>query len=232
MSAPRLELKVVAARKAAERYLASVAPYLTGDPHDPGDGYLVSTLYYDKRDLAGYRAKLDGLPRRTRVRLRQYGHEPGAFVEIRERIGPLVAKSRAPVELGALLARWRGLAPPLPLAGDAPDAAVRERADVLVRYGLQRATIVTHYRRRAWVGRWDPQVRITLDTRLTASPPPERDDLWTPSTREILPPTHGVLEIKGPSLPCWAASALAAAGLEPQRYSKFVQGVNVLGGRR
>ena len=107
----RYELKYRLTKARSERLIAAVREILTPDEHnDAASGsavpYHVRSLYFDNARLDGYRGKLAGLGIRAKLRLRTYGFDsPGAYLELKRKRGPLIAKSRITLPRDA---PWRG----------------------------------------------------------------------------------------------------------------------------
>lgn len=100
------EIKFLLPDSAANEILARVRSRLAADPYaDPafGDGYRISSLYFDTADLSVYHRV--GSFGRRKFRLRRYGSEPRVFLERKSKSQGLVRKRRTAVpesELGRL----------------------------------------------------------------------------------------------------------------------------------
>ena len=120
----------------------------------------VNNIYFDTPSLGNYRANVDGLARRLKVRIRWYGNSFGEVsqpkLEIKERIGQLGTKHIAPLK--AFDVR------PGMTADELYDRL--EKTDVLAEFTAYlrsvRAVLLNHYTRRYWMSR-DGRFRVTLD---------------------------------------------------------------------
>ncbi|MBM4356243.1 MAG: VTC domain-containing protein [Deltaproteobacteria bacterium] len=110
----RYELKYLIHASEYRRLVRDLEPFMTPDPHGDVDGfYRVTSLYYDSPDYQCYRAKIDGLLFRRKLRLRIY---PGTnilqvkkgFVEIKQRMNRTVQKRRVILPLSQAKALCHG----------------------------------------------------------------------------------------------------------------------------
>ncbi len=219
MLSERRELKFVASRPRAGRFLQAIAPFCVEDDHDPGHrGYPVSSLYYDSPALSFAHDKAESVGVRRKVRLRFYSRgatDPTAYLEIKEKLSGVIRKKRVPVARPTNHWDVRHLC-----GGD--DPVSREVAALAVRYRLRASSWVL-YQRRVWVGRFQgPRVRITADLDLRA----QRPQLWPAEGRRFLSPLLLVLEVKvDGDLPRWLHEALTAHELKQAKYSKYTNGL-------
>lgn len=170
----RFEFKYVldGARRAAVE--AELRLYVDLDPHVrhlPEQVYFVRSLYFDDAALTAYHQKLDGRLARAKFRVRTYGREPGAaprFLESKGRHDQQVFKHRAPIAAAAdPLAGGDALVADL-LEHTAPGRVRDEFACQVFRRKLRPIALVD-YMRRPYVGRSDPDFRLTFDSDLAAT---------------------------------------------------------------
>lgn len=142
--------------------------YAHPDAHGMDGSYRVTSLYFDTTDELFYLQTLDNLPFRQKLRLRIYGkYSPGdlSFLEIKQRHHGLVHKRRLPLPLDlAYAGAVPGADEPLDLRGT--NLQIFREASFLVNYFTLRPKIVVSYRRQAYVGRDDSELRITFDSDL------------------------------------------------------------------
>jgi len=237
---PRFELKFLIPVGVKEQLLNQIKFALLPDSHgDDRGGYLISSLYYDTRDLEAYWEKLDGVLQRQKFRLRYYGGSEGglgaAFFEIKHRYNSCVSKERLrlPSELAEGLLSHEAELEALGGAVEQPTLAQSAMLSRLLRFHHRRQLVpalIVAYRREAWVGKDDPSLRVTFDHLITCHP---SDDYLSPGTRVGVPtldPRRLVLEIKfDQSLPRWLQQRLVLEELRPIRYSKYVESALAFG---
>ncbi|MBN1772730.1 MAG: polyphosphate polymerase domain-containing protein [Deltaproteobacteria bacterium] len=224
----RYELKYVLHVRQVAPLVRDLLHFMAPDEHADDDGaYRVTSLYYDSPDLHFYRAKLDGLRYRRKLRVRVYPGARGvdesspAFVEIKQRMNQTVQKRRIVLPLGTALEHCAGHIDGA-AGGDAADVAAGSEIQYMVRALRLRPTCVVTYRRRAFVGsRYERGMRVTFDTLVSGRTTVL--DLTAPARcRPILPETAVVMEIKvDDRVPDWATSLVARHECVLQRVSKY-----------
>ena len=229
----RFELKYIIDGSVRDHLVDEVGARLWPDSEGDAIGsYVVASQYFDTPDLKFFRAKIDGLRYRRKVRIRQYGmppstSDPTVMVEIKQRIGRTTQKRRLALPLGAAHALCTGGGVPS-FVGDG-DRAVAEEVDYLARsLGLE-PVCVTVYRRRAFLGGvCEPGLRITFDEELTCTPPAWHILEGTPRLR-VLSPDSVILEVKAnDKVPDWVVNLLARHSCPVRRFSKYCNAVRVL----
>ena len=223
----RYELKYVLQKPAAERFVADLEGYCRPDPHsDPERGYPVYSLYWDSPDLDFFWEKIDGQKYRRKLRLRRYADGEFAFVEIKQRIDRTVQKRRVrlAIEEAARVFGPAGLDPESEYGSAAP---VGPEALFLCRTFDLRPTMAVLYRRRAWFGNYDAELRITLDGRVQYDP--RALDIREPfeTGKYALDPASCVLEIKfNDRVPVWLTRLVARHDLPVVRFSKYCAAID------
>ncbi len=231
----RFELKYVVRSDRRDALVRELAERMGPDAHgDAAGAYRVTSLYYDSPDLAGYRAKIDGIKFRRKVRVRTYGRyltDPRApvAVEIKQRINRTVQKRRVSLPLDdawALLAREREIR----LPSEDEQSIVGEL--VFLADTLQlRPTCVISYLREAWVGsRHEPGLRVTFDGDLVVRAPEHGLGPGAPE-RRFAPADTMILEVKvDEAVPLWVTRMLARHDCSLRRVSKYCAGLARLRG--
>ncbi len=225
----RFELKYVVPSSTRDAIIDELGAHVTPDPEGGPRGiYAVTSLYYDSPDLSCFRAKLDGIRYRRKLRIRRYGDvadsSPRVMVEIKQRIGRTIQKRRLAARLhdayrlcaGGREMRWR----------DPGDAAVAGEVEFLVRSLLLQPTCVIGYTRQSFMGmRYEPGLRITLDQCLWSSVP-SGGLLGEARRHAFLPPNLFIMEVKANNaVPLWVAHLLARHRCSLSRYSKYCAGL-------
>jgi hypothetical protein len=93
------EIKFVVDLEKAERIREAAKSYLSIDPHaesEIGDGYRVSSLYFDTSELDVLHR--NGIWQRSKFRLRRYGSSPIVFAERKTKRRGLVTKRRCELQ--------------------------------------------------------------------------------------------------------------------------------------
>lgn len=226
----RFELKYLITMKQAERFKADLRTFLVPDDHGINQGrYSLTSLYYDSPDLRCYWEKEHGIKFRRKLRMRLYDNgqvitgETPVFVEIKQRVDRVTQKRRALLSYreALLLCNDRQI----PNHDPADEAVIEEIDAFLWQYNL-RPTSIVRYDRQAFMGSdYDPGLRVTFDTMLTAQAHPlhlHETHLSLP----ILPGNYVVMEIKvNDRIPTWLVSLIGAHNLQMTRVSKYCRSI-------
>ena len=231
----RFELKYQVTAPIADALTKEILENMSPDPEgDPSGRYAVTSLYYDTRDLAFYRAKMEGIKFRRKLRIRRYGPlavppDAPVAIEIKQRINRTTQKRRVAMPLADAMALCSGETIAVP--EDPSDAATVSEIEFLVRSLALNPVCTIGYQRQAFRGSsYDPGLRITFDRSIWVRDPSY--GLLDDGPRHVfLPPALAILEVKAnDAVPLWTARMLARHGVEVDRYSKYCQGVRVLRG--
>jgi SPX domain protein involved in polyphosphate accumulation len=223
----RYELKYLLDRPRAQAFLADIEGYCRPDPHaDQERGYSVYSLYWDSPELDCFWEKIDGQKYRRKLRLRRYTDGEHAFLEIKQRIDRTVQKrrTRLPLELAARVFTSKGVDPQAEYEITDP---VGQEALFLAHSLDQRPTVAVLYRRLAYFGNFDAELRITLDSRVQYDA--HAHDIREPfeTGKYVLDPQLSVLEIKfNDRVPIWLTKLVARHQLPVVRYSKYCAAVD------
>lgn len=232
----RWELKYMIPASKRDALLPVITAHMGVDKEGGETGtYLVNSLYWDTIDRQCYRAKLDGVNFRRKLRIRRYGvldtaENPAVMVEIKQRINRTTQKRRLHTPLKIAMALCEGT---LPENFDHPyDRTVAEEVMFLAGAQQLNPACVIAYERQAFVGSiYEPGLRITFDRDLTVGlASGGLGPLVEP--RRFLPPDWVILEVKSNDVvPIWVSRLLAAEGCILGRFSKYCSGVAQLLGR-
>lgn len=225
----RYEIKYLTRVTAIPELVRSLGGYVEPDPHsDPERGYGIYSVYWDSPDWALFWEKVEGLKDRRKLRLRRYVGSPDAYVEVKARADRTLAKRR----LRWPAAQVREVFAPL-AAGEAPEAAweaadpvYREAAAFILRNRLAPRMAIL-YRRRAWFGVFEPNLRLTFDTRIHYRA--TGFDLVDPfdTGKYVLDPRVAVMEVKFTGrVPLWLTRFVARHSLPMVRMSKYCSAVD------
>ncbi len=222
----RHECKYLIPEALAVQIRAYAQPYVEPDPYaagSPDSSYDITSLYLDSPDLRLFHETEDGLLNRIKLRIRSYSEEPGSpvFLEIKRRFNSLVLKGRARidrVDMDSILSG--GISEALSIDND-QRACYDEFLGWMARW-LAQPVIWVRYRREAYVGIYNRDIRITMDRALVCSPPGNAPGLvpvssWLPVESRMV-----VLEVKfDESFPVWVARLIQRFRLQRRSYSKY-----------
>jgi SPX domain protein involved in polyphosphate accumulation len=194
--------------------------------------YPVRSLYYDTADLRFYHEKKDGVKVRRKLRVRNYGDDL-YFLEIKRKINKKVVKERVSLPRSEVSGALDGVDPAVVMLGR-PDGDLQtlERFRFNMRSLGLIPTVLIAYRRRAWVGRLEPHLRITLDSDLRCHTQPVQDAIF--EEIELRPfEERCVLELKFDGRPPrWLMDLMSELQLKRESYSKYCEGIDSCPDRR
>jgi hypothetical protein len=222
----RFEFKYVVPERTAREFAAGLEGYAHADPHSGPGGYPVHSVYWDSPELTFFWEKLDGEKYRRKLRFRRYEGSDDVFIEIKQRIDRTVQKRRVlwPVERARALFDVGHIDPVL--ESEVDERVVME-ALFLCRYHDLAPKMAVAYRREAFFGTFETDLRITFDRRIQYDP--HALDLREPfkTGKYMLDPDRVVIEIKfNHRVPLWLTKLVQKNGLELQRLSKYCSAVD------
>lgn len=229
----RFELKYRIPASVAAGLESALRHNMIPDPEGgPTGSYAITSLYYDTTGLDFYRAKMEGLKYRRKLRIRRYGalSDPPVHpvvVEIKQRINRTTQKRRVPMMLDQALALCAG--EDVPPFSDPADESAASEVEYLARSLSLHPVCAVGYQRLAFMGSmYDPGLRITFDRAIWVRDP--SFVLGDAGPRHVfLPPAEVILEVKAnDAVPLWTSRLLALHGCEISRYSKYCEGVRFL----
>lgn len=180
---------------------------------------LVCNIYYDTENHLLIRRSMEKPLYKEKLRVRSYGvatEGSEVFVELKKKFNGVVYKRRACMPLSEARLFLQSGALPCPA-----NQILKELHYTLGFYKTLAPSLYLSYRRTAYRGKENPDLRITLDSRilyrnhtLSLSLPPYS----TP----LLPEGHSVMEVKSPgSLPLWLTRLLSGGQIYKQPFSKY-----------
>ena len=187
--------------------------------------YYLASLYFDTADYQAYWDKQYGLKISTKYRLRAYQStaiaSPPVFWEIKRKNGEFFHKDRFPVTWAKTKHWLRGQ---LSLS-QLPSAAVNFYQAVIAKQ--LKPSLLVSYRREPWLDPHYPDLRLTFDYQIQASP---ATDLFYPYRLADVYPNSYILEIKfsGP-VPGYIAEMCRVANLYRAPLSKYCRGLEACG---
>lgn len=211
----RYEIKFLLSKAQRDAVLAAIAPYVIPDRYGVTD---ICNLYYDTENDRMIRRSLERPVYKEKLRLRSYGiagEGSGIFVELKKKYNGVVYKRRLCLPEEAAK-RWLA-------GGTAPEDSQIAREICYLRdfYGDLRPKMYISYRRRAYFGKEDKDLRITFDgdivcrqDRLTLLSPPEG--------LPVLDPDLVLMEVKTPrAIPLWLTEVLSKEKIYKTSFSKY-----------
>lgn len=211
----RIEKKFMMTKAQYEAFMAMTAQELVIDEY----GYhTICNIYYDTEhdDLIG--RSIEKPLYKEKLRLRSYG-VPGSddtvFLEIKKKFQGIVYKRRVALSLEEAKAYLEhGIIPE-------KDGQIMHEIDYFIRFYHPMPKKFIAYDRVAMYGVRDPQLRLTIDSRIRS-----RDDALSleqgSSGRLILPEDHYLMEIKVPrAIPMWLVHTLEKLAIYPVSFSKY-----------
>lgn len=234
--ANRHECKFVVPEAVAARVLQRVGPFVVPDPHAavrPDHTYPIASLYLDTPDDGLRHETLDGRSERYKLRVRCYGDGPSdpAFLEIKSRHDRVVHKQRCAIPRHQLEPVLHGDLSGLTSLPASANPALREfLRRMLLRAAAPRC--IVRYRRQAYMGRSDGEVRVTVDRQLSVLPTRSPLLCLQHSDFQAVPVDGVVLELKFTERsPGWLTETVRALGLRRRSFSKYATCVAALAPR-
>jgi hypothetical protein len=233
-SANRFELKYIVSHDRVAPFVDALSPYLVDDRNVAGErGYPVYSVYWDSEDWTLFWEKIEGLKNRRKLRVRRYADGKHGFIEIKHRMDRTLQKRRSRLPLTTIYETFRGEEDVAwrPEAegddGQGTDPVVAEATYLRERYRL-RPRMAVSYQRRAFFGKYDPDLRITFDTRLQYDP--HALDIAEPfeTGRYIVDPRVVIMEVKfSERAPVWLCNLLSSFDFKMTRLSKYCSAVDL-----
>ena len=212
----RVEKKYLLTREQYEYLVKAISPYMAPDRYGETE---IRNIYFDNSDNELIETSLLKPAYKEKLRLRSYGvpnTDSTVFFEIKKKYRGIVYKRRISMKLHEAYAYIDGGKLPESIGGNIP----AEIDYMMNRYRLSPKAFIS-YRRVAWAGKDDPDLRITFDRDITS----RYDDTRLESTAQgnkLLPEDNYLMEIKIPgAMPLWLAHVLSEKNIFPHSFSKF-----------
>ncbi len=178
----------------------------------------ISNLYLDNDDYEMIRTSIEKPVYKEKVRLRAYGpvtEDSEVFLELKKKYAGVVYKRR--MSMSWQQARrylYEGIRP-------AADSQVLREIDHTIRRCGLKPKVYLAYRRDAFRGKDDPELRVTFDRDIRCRH--RRPDLTvTAGCLEMLEPDQTLMELKANgAMPLWMSRLLSDLEIFPVSYSKY-----------
>lgn len=211
----RYEIKFLLNKAQREAILAAMEHYTTPDRYGVTD---ICNLYYDTENYRMVRKSIEKPTYKEKLRLRSYGSAPDGstiFVELKKKYNGVVYKRRLSVPEETAKCWLSGGAAP------ADTQIAREISYVRDFYGDLRPRMYVSYRRTAYFGKDDKDLRITFDTDILC----RQENLTLasqPGGTPVLDPAMTLMEVKTPgAIPLWLTKILSDNGVYKTSFSKY-----------
>ncbi len=222
----RFEVKYLVATKTVPALLQEVEAYTIRDIHDQGNGYGVYSVYWDTHDFQFFWEKIEGMKFRRKLRFRRYGDAPAVFAEVKQREDRTVQKRRLVWPASRVDSIFGDGDRGVDWDQIADDTVATEIGMLIERLRLKPRMAIS-YRRRALMGSFDPELRLTFDGRIQYSS--TMLDIGRPfeTGRYALDPRATVFEVKyNHRAPAWLVKVVARHGFQMVRMSKYCNAVD------
>lgn len=222
----RFEIKYVISQATARAFTACLDGYTRVDEHADGDrGYIVCSTYWDAPDFAFFWEKVEGIKFRRKLRFRWYsGSSDEMYVEIKQRVNRTIQKRRVRWPADRLRAIFLGAG----AADEACDDPVVSESLYLRSAFCLRPALTVAYRRAAYFGVAERDLRVTIDTDVRYHP---ADMEMRPDRGEgkyVIDPDLAIMEIKfNDRVPRWLCRLVSHFGLPVARMSKYCRAVDL-----
>ncbi|NLE01707.1 MAG: polyphosphate polymerase domain-containing protein [Fibrobacter sp.] len=237
----RYELKFLIPVSMVDSIATFISPYCVLDKHSlvkQDHYYTVNSLYFDSPDLIFLKRRMVGVENRFNMRVRCYGEEPHPpyFLEIKQKCGDIIKKTRANVYAH----HW----PDILTDPNYDCEDLDEKSQLHVQSFLKTALIYNaepkvhiQYRRFAWVSEVDDYARVTFDIDIKCKP--ASDYLFSSSgllnydgAPFLLPEGNVVLELKcySTQVPLWMVDLVRSFQLHRTSFSKYMTSMLELSG--
>jgi hypothetical protein len=191
-------------------------------------GYTVRSVYYDTPQFDALYQKLEGIKDRWKLRIRGYNsYKEGnqVFLEVKKKVGDRILKSRVLTDFDKLESGLTG--------GDIfVNMRFEEDGSPLdstffyhfIKDGYRPVSLVV-YDREPYFGKFDHDVRITIDKNIRVSLFPQLRDLYSDTGLINVWKESFVLEVKycERGMPSWMKSIIEEFQLNHQALSKFAE---------
>ncbi len=230
-SSNRFEIKFLVPHTRIPRIVEEIEPYVYRDPNWEDEfGYPVHSVYWDSEGLALFWEKIEGIKYRRKLRFRRYGNGDLLFVEIKQRLDRTLEKRRARLRVTEAEKLFGLAADDLAGTRDTPpasdDTIVREALFLKYSYKL-RPRMAVSYRRRAFFGTFEPDLRITFDRRVQYDQSINGITKQSETGKYIVDPRLIIMEIKfADRAPKWLCKLVSRNDLQMTRLSKYCTAVD------
>lgn len=223
----RFELKYLLQHEMVPDLISSLKEFVYTDVNCVDDlGYHVYSVYCDSPSLTFFWEKIEGIKFRRKVRFRRYGEGENAFLEIKQRMDQTLQKRRTlwPMEQVTRIFNSGSLCD---IDDSISEDPIVSETLFLWRYYDLRPNMAISYFRRAFFSIYEPDLRITFDTRVRYHAC--ETDISRPFEvgKYVIDPSLVVMEIKfSDSVPLWLCKLVSLYEARKVRLSKYCTAVD------
>jgi len=209
----RYEIKYIITAEQKQKLLAAMEPYMEPDRFGHTG---IRNLYYDTDSFRLVRRSIEHPVYKEKLRIRRYGGEETAFVELKKKYGGVVYKRRLAMPLPQAVEWLSGK------SGGGGDSQIAREIDYFLRYyGSLHPAAVLSYERDAYAARDSSDFRMTFDDCILA-----RQEALSledgPWGTHLLRQDAVLMEVKsGGGLPLWLVRTLSAEKIYKTSFSKY-----------
>lgn len=212
----RTEKKYRVSAEKKERFLQAISPYVKEDAYGR---YSLCNIYFDTQSDELIRTSLEKPIYKEKLRLRSYGvpcETDEVFLEIKKKYQGVVYKRRVMLPLLQAMEYIE--------SGKIPEdvnVQIMHEIDYFINFYHPKPKLYLAYDRMAFIGKENPQLRITLDEEIRSRR--DRLDLTQGDGGErLLSDGEAILEIKtNGAMPLWLTGILAQEEIYPTSFSKY-----------
>ena len=193
--------------------------------------YTVRSIYFDSFDKKSIDEKIAGVEERKKLRIRGYDalHENAqVFLEVKRKLGNRIFKNRSLIPFSKM--------PNFLLYG--PDELTQSKLEKkgqlddamrfmyhLKKYNMEPLNLII-YEREAYHGRFNTDLRITLDKNIRSVIYPKLNELYSEENCTYIWEDHFILEVKyfEPPMPGFVKTIVEDFKLQTQALSKYTEG--------
>ena len=229
--AARFEYKYLVSNNLLGELRKELSPYMELDKFAKkrkNGEYTVRSIYYDSPQFSCYKEKLAGLQIRNKYRIRGYdkqSKESVTFLEIKHKNTNCISKSRAPLYYTNVAKSLNSRHVDdyvLSFSGNGVEKKDAEK--FLYYYCLKnlRPAILVIYDREAFIGTFDPSLRLTFDKNLRSVIYPDLNQLYNEDSAKPTMVNNFIFEVKFfGTLPAWLRSLITRFKMERRALSKY-----------
>lgn len=212
----RVEKKYMLTKEQYEYLIKAIEPHMHVDQYGETE---IRNIYFDNSDDELIETSLKKPVYKEKLRLRSYGTpkaDSTVFFEIKKKYKGIVYKRRISMKRDEAYDYIQSGELPEHLVGNIP-----VEIDYMIRrYRLFPKAYIS-YKRVAWAGNNNPDLRITFDRDITSRYEDVRLESEAEGTK-LLPEGCYLMEIKIPgAMPLWLAHVLSEKNIFPHSFSKF-----------
>jgi hypothetical protein len=189
--------------------------------------YTVRSIYFDTPHFDALYEKVEGFRDRSKLRIRGYNDLTGnseVFLEVKKKVGNRIIKSRHKIPFTNLCSLLQGNMRTL-LNGKEPHAEAAASFLYHLKKDGYKAVNLVAYEREPFFGKFDRNVRITLDKNIRTRLFANIDELFSESGLQPVWKGHFILEVKylDDEMPTWIRSIIQEFELTHQALSKYAE---------